>query len=239
MGSVGKEVSGNGLALLPSDTSENVELTRQFTFDTGIDVPLKIVMSTDGEVLKDLYDTLRQMKADYPELMAGLTSLTDYTNNDSFAATNGTALRVNTAYFGNTEGLDTLYASTVASGFHPAGTTWRDIDTHELGHVAVHAIGQKLYSNQADFTKAWNNGTLPARLVHEAYQEIKSAPTSYGFPNGVPSEADLRKSISRYATKNYHETVAEAWADYHANGANGSRAMSRAIYAVMMKYMNS
>lgn len=236
MGSVGKEVSGGGLALLPSDTSQNVELTRQFTFDTGIDVPMKIVMSTDGEVLKDLYDTVRDMKQKYPSLMAGLTSLGDYKDNNSFAATNGTNLLVNTAYFGNTQGLDTLYASTVASGFHPAGTTWKDIDVHELGHVAVRAVGQKLYSDPAELSKNWISGKLPARLVHEAYQEIKSAPNSYGFPYGLPSEAQLRREISRYATKNYHETIAEAWADYHANG-NASKAMSRAIYAVMQKYL--
>ena len=38
MGSVGTEVSGGGVALLPSDTSQNVELTRQFELDTGISV---------------------------------------------------------------------------------------------------------------------------------------------------------------------------------------------------------
>ena len=236
MGSVGKEVSGGGLALMPSDTSQNVELTRQFMFDTGINVPMKIVMSTDGQTLADLYDTVRDMKKRYPTLMAGLTAIGDETDNNSFGSTDGSTLYVNTAYFGNTQGLDTLYASTVSSGFHPAGTTWKDIDTHELGHIAMHAIGKKWYTDPKEFQRRWNNGTLPARLVHEAYDEIKSAPNSYGFPGKLPSEADLRKAISTYASQNFHETVAEAWTDYHANG-NASKAMSRAIYAVMQRYM--
>ena len=235
MGSVGTEVSGGGLALLPSDTSQNVELTRQFEFDTGLNVDRKLIMSTDGETLKDLYDTVRDMKRQYPEWMSGLQRLTDYTNNDSFAATDGRTLRVNTAYFGNTQGLDTLYASTVSSGFHPAGTTWKDIDVHELGHVAVHSVGQKMYTDPKEFQRRWNNGTLPARIVHEAYQEIQSAPNSYGFRNRIPSEAELRSAISRYATKNFHETIAEAWTDYHAN-KNGSKALSRAIMEVMNRY---
>ena len=235
MGSVGAEVSGGGLALLPTDTSQNVELTRQFTFDTGIQVPLKIVMSTDGQTLKQTYDSIREMRQQYPEWMQGLKNISDYTDNNSFAATNGTTMAINTAYFGNTQGLDTLYQSTVSSGFHPAGTTWKDINVHELGHVAVHAIGQKMYSDPAEFRRRWTNGTLPARIVHEAYQEIKSAPTSYGFRNKIPSERELRAAVSRYATKNFHETIAEAWTDYHANGS-GSKALSRAILAVMNKY---
>ena len=125
MGSVGKEISGNGLALRPVDTSRNVDLTTQFEFETGISVSKKIVMSTDGQTLADLYDTIRDMRKQYPTLMSQLRTIDDETDNNSFAKTNGTTLRVNTAYFGNTQGLDTLYASTVASGFHPAGTTWR------------------------------------------------------------------------------------------------------------------
>ena len=130
---------------------------------------------------------------------------------------------------------DTLYQSTVASGFHPAGTTWRDIDNHELGHVAMHAVGQKMYTDPKEFKRRWNNGTLPARVVHEAYQEILSAPNSYGFRGKVPTEAKLREAVSRYATKNYHETIAEAWTDYHAN-KNASKALSRAIMTVMERY---
>lgn len=237
MGSVGKEVNAtSGVALLPSDTSQNVELTRQFTFDTGINVPLKIVMGTDGETLKDVYDTIREMREKYPDWMKGLTAIADETDNYSFGATDGKTLFINTAYFGNTQGLDTLYQSTVASGFHPAGTTWKDIDVHELGHVAVHAIGQKLFSDPKEFTAAWNSGKLPARLVHEAYEEIKSAPNSYGFPGKLPTESELRAAISKYATKNFHETVAEAWTDYHANGT-GAKALSRAIYTIMQKYL--
>lgn len=235
MGSVGTEVSGGGVALLPSDTSQNVELTRQFELDTGVSVPRKIIMSTDGETLKEVFDTIRDFKNQYPEWMGSLKSIDDYTDNNSFAATNGTVLKVNTAYYGNTQGLDTLYQSTVASGFHPAGTTWRDIDNHELGHVAMHAVGQKMYPDANEFKRRWNNGTLPARLVHEAYQEIQSAPNSYGFRGRVPSESELRGAISRYATKNFHETIAEAWTDYHAN-KNASKALSRAIMAVMDRY---
>ena len=235
MGSVGAEVSGGGLALLPTDTSQNVELTRQFTFDTGITVPLKIVMSTDGETLQATYDSIREMKRQYPDLMQGLKSIGDYTDNTSFAATNGMELKINTAYFGNTQGLDTLYQSTVSSGFHPAGTTWKDINTHELGHVALRGIAPKMYSDPAELKRRWNNGTLPARIVHEAYAEIQSAPTSYGFRNKIPSESELRAAVSRYATKNFHETVAEAWTDYHANKGS-SKALSRAIYAVMNRY---
>lgn len=235
MGSVGKEVSGGGLALRPVDTSRNVDLTTQFEFETGISVSKKVMMSTDGQTLADLYDTIRGMRQQYPTLMSGLRTIADETDNTSFAKTNGTTLRVNTAYFGNTQGLDTLYASTVASGFHPAGTTWRDIDAHELGHVALRGAGAKMYSDPAQMAREWSNGKMPARIVHEAYEEIKSAPNSYGFPGKLPTESALRAAISQYATKNFHETIGEAWADYHANG-NGSRALSRAIVAVLNRY---
>lgn len=235
MGSVGYEVAGGGLALLPTDTSQNAEMTRKFMADTGLDVDSHVIMNTDGDVLKDVYDTIRDMKKRYPTFFSHIDKISDYDDNNSFAATNGTTLRINTAYFGNTQGLDTLYASTVASGYHPAGTTWKDIDVHEMGHMAVRAIGEKLYSDKTQLMRDWKNGKLPARLVHEAYAEIQSAPNSYGFRGKIPTERALRGAICRYALQNYHETVAEAWADYHANG-NASKALSRAIVAIMQKY---
>ena len=44
-------------------------------------------------------------------------------------------ISVNTSYFSDVERLTKLYANDLAHGFHPAGTTYGSIVTHELGHA--------------------------------------------------------------------------------------------------------
>lgn len=230
MGSLGLQM-GNAPALLPSDTSTNVEDARQFTFNTGLDVPLKLIMSTDGPVLQNTLNAIEKFRNQYPDLFNHLSSLGDYTDNSAFAATNGSNLLLNTAYFGNTEGLAALYQGTVDKGVHPAGTTWRDIVVHELGHVATRALIDKKYSTDADRIKDWSNGTTARLIVQNAVKSIQANYTNYGFTK-KPTSAQLRADISKYASSNVNETIAEAWADHNANGSN-AKPLSRVIWAAM------
>lgn len=232
MGAIGSEVSGDGLALLPVDTSKNADATRDFMLATGIDVSGKIIMSTDGPVLQNTYDTIIDQMKQHPDLIS-VQDIKDYDNNNAFAATNGISLAANTAYFGNTQGLATLYQGTVDSGFHPAGTTWKDIVSHELGHIAVRGYIKKQNPNAsaAEISKLWASGSVSGKIVNDAINEIKKNYKAYGFTK-VPTAQQLRKDISRYATKNRDETIAEAWADFHANGGQ-AKVLSRVIYGIL------
>lgn len=239
MGSIGSVgyagFSMDGVIATPDDTSKNAGYTNDFLAKTGVDVSSTIITKVDGDVLKNTYDVMEQQMTLYPEYTSQLKEITDYGNNASFAATHGNDMLTNIAYFGNTKTLDAMYQRTVESGFHPKGTTWKDIVTHEMGHVVVRGLINKAYSTDAARAKAWGGSKFSGDIVRSATKQVQDNYKAYGFKT-KPTQDALRKGISGYATKNYHETIAEAWADYHANG-NNSQPLSRAVYDVIRKMM--
>lgn len=237
IGSAGFYFSGEGVIATPEDTSKNADYTNDFqSKHPNVDVASTIITRVDGTVLKDMYDVMEQQMMLYPEYTSQLTSITDYGNNASFAATHGDDMMTNIAYFGNEKALNAMYEKTVADGFHPKGTTAKDIVTHEMGHVIVKGLIQKKYSGDpVAQAKAWRGSKFSGDIVRQAAKQVQQNYKAYGFDK-KPTQESLRAAVSGYAIKNYHETIAESWADYHANG-NNSQPLSRAIYDVIRKMM--
>jgi hypothetical protein len=80
---------------------------------------------------------------------------------------------------------------------------------HEAGHVLEH----KLNPYGEHYTKMFSE-----EVVKKAQRQCRA-----------DGKDATRKSISVYATKDYHETVAEAITDYYHNGDN-AQPLSKAIY---------
>lgn len=236
MGSLGSVGLGSNVMATPTDTSKNAEYTNQFLAETGVDVSSTIVTKVDGEILKNTYDVMTQQMLLYPEYTSQMKNIQDLANNRAFAATNGSDMRTNIGYFGNINTLEAMYNYDVSNGFHPAGTTWRDIVTHEMGHVVTRGIINKMFDNDADRNAAWHSGEVSRDILRNAVKEVQDNYKAYGFKT-KPTSPQLRSDISKYATHNADESIAEAWADYHANG-NNSKALSRAIYNEMRKRMS-
>ena len=236
MGSLGAVGWGSNVMATPIDTSKNADYTNEFLAKTGLNVDSAIITKTDGEILKNTYDVMAQQMALYPEYTEQLRALQDLANNNAYAATNGMDMKTNIGYHGNVNTIEAMYNYDVANGFHPQGTTWKDIVSHEMGHVVVRGIINKTYATDAERAKAWSNGTVARQIRKAAENEVIKNYKAYGFEK-KPTVGELRRGISKYATHNADETIAEAWSDYHANG-NNSTPLSRAIYSEMRKRMS-
>ncbi len=138
-------------------------------------------------------------------------------------------------YFGKTEaGLDSTYDRTVRNGFHPAGTTVRDIATHESGHILERALIQKAFPGRDPYSRlsqasAWASGTMASKVIHEAVSNLKRTPAGKGKLTN-----DFISDVSRYATKNRSETLAECVADYAANGSK-AKPLSVAVWGILKR----
>jgi uncharacterized protein with gpF-like domain len=85
------------------------------------------------------------------------------------------------------------YEKDVAARFHPAGTDYRSILTHEIGHAITGQIARKLGLTIREFG---------LRLQNEVLQDL-----------GL-SVKDITQGLSEYGRKNSLEFIAEAFAEY-------------------------
>ncbi len=122
--------------------------------------------------------------------------------------------------FMDNKSLERVYANDVKKGFHPRmgnRTAVEAVASHELGHALTAEAGKKLGGLNVEQTAT--------RIVNEARRQT-------GHKGVVP----MAKNISRYATFNNAEAIAEAFADVYCNGKNAQRE-SRTIVSVLNKYM--
>lgn len=134
---------------------------------------------------------------------------------------------LNSDRFNDIERVSRAYESSVLRGYHPKGTTYQDVITHEAGHRIGTAINEKFNSTRIDVDGKQYSGmdafsmyvkSKPQdHLVDLAIKNVKN--TEYGKGK---SATQLRGSISQYALKNKRETIAEAYADYWANKGNAN-----------------
>jgi hypothetical protein len=94
-------------------------------------------------------------------------------------------------------------------GAHEAahGVEWALIQNNP---IYIDADSNTTMSNRV---QAWNSCSEAKKIVRQAIDNVRL--TDYGTNS---TRYDLIKSISRYATSNYSETMAEAFADVCANG---------------------
>lgn len=125
---------------------------------------------------------------------------------------------VNINYF-NSDKLTKAYEDSVKDGFHPSNgskSAMESLIAHEMGHAVNDELGRRMGMSME---------AAADMVVKEA---LKS--TSH---RGV---VKMENAISRYATANNKEGIAEAFADVYCNG-NRAKAESKAIVSVVDKYM--
>lgn len=114
------------------------------------------------------------------------------------------------------------YDNDVKSGFHPSRGGYTALEA-----VAYHEFGHSLVDQAAIKMGIADSMNLATRIVNEARSELKE--------KGV---VIMARKISIYATKNNHETVAEAFADVKCNGDKAS-AVSKKVVEVLNRYAKS
>ena len=70
---------------------------------------------------------------------------------------------------------------------------------------------------------------MASKVISEACRDAKKTAAGKGMKN-----ADLIQSVSRYATTNRSETLAECVADYAANGTN-AKPLSVAVWNILKR----
>ena len=124
--------------------------------------------------------------------------------------------------------------------FNPKNSKARQTTSHEAGHIAEAMILKKKYGDPFEpgidnrtmaqrmqvFT-AWDKSSEATRIIKQAVTNLKRTPEGKGKLTG-----HFINEVSRYATKNRSEALAECVADYMANGSKAAP-LSREVWGIL------
>lgn len=218
-----KDVMLNAKCNIFSNKTEK-QIEKEYSVDKvrmkGID---KKVLSNILNNMDKVYDDFPQLRGQIKEIQSikhpygGLNITPDLEDNKYI-------MQINRNKF-NDERISTKeYSKDLKAGFHPKGTTYKDMGIHELGHSIVYRIIKNKYGNPKAIANDWNKNITAKEIVEKAFKNL-------GISDKLTKDI-LRKQISNYATSDYGETIGEAFADYYANG-NTSKSLSKEIIKVM------
>lgn len=237
MGGRGAASGAKGGAKNGRTAPKNARETQSFS-------ELKSYMQTQGvnlgsglenknlEMLKTASEEILNIRNEFPQAAGAFAELNgEYSKENAYAAASRITGNIMIAdSMNDVTGASRQYALDVLAGFHPTGTKSDHIFTHESGHILEKALIDKKYADDIyGKMSALTGRTEAKRVVKNAVKQIKKAPEGKGAKT-----SDLISQISRYATTNRSETLAEAVADYRANGAK-AKPLSRAIWAELKK----
>lgn len=161
-----------------------------------------------GGFANEIMNTRDAFEREYGSVIKNLNlSLASFNQKDVLGAYGDNTLYMNETYSKN-KNLTSAMQSAARNGFHPNignRTGAEAVAAHELGHRLGEMAAKKAGIDQAE-------------IVKRAGQKIRL------------KQASLGSNISKYATYNYLETIAEASADVFCNGTKAAKA-SRAIMA--------
>lgn len=185
----------------------------------------------DFQSIRAIGECVDRLTQEFPKFSPALKVVDSMTKNTSTiaqAAIYGT-VTVNTKFYTARTTLENEAARGDRSGFHPAGTKADDFIAHELGHVMETAL---IYHNGRKWSE-WNKCTQATRVVGAAARALKKLPEGKHPVTGKPYTIDqMIAQVSRYATHNRSETLAECVADYYRNGVN-AKPLSREVWKIL------
>ena len=137
-----------------------------------------------------IFDRFPQLAGKFPAPNIGMTNANAYAN----CATSTTGqITLNKSKFGNWDSLMKAYASDVAKGFHPEGTTAESLITHEFGHAIDGWLAR------SGLVKT-DTGYASSTMIEKAFDKSGMSTSTVGW------------KVSSYAKKNDRECFAECFA---------------------------
>lgn len=233
MGGRGSSYGGTNSALGTKDVDE---LRKYMRDNYGIAVHSS-ADKVDFNVLRSVAGEIESIIKEFPQIAGpGIHELSGNESrpNAYASATLRGSLQLNPKLLSDADTLNKSYSDDVSSKWHPAGTTSVNIASHEMGHLLESAlifknITEPGYQGTMDRINAWNKNRFATKIVGEAARIVKKTESGKGLKNN-----QLVEQISRYATKNRSEALAEAVADYRANG-NNAQPLSKAIWNILKR----
>lgn len=164
----------------------------------------------DLEAAKAVYTSHEQLFEKYPQLVGKLNSITTAPLSRNTYAQCSVGLghggiSVNEHHYGDASKLASHYASDVAAGFHPVGTDYTAIVTHELGHAIDDYLTNTLRTSGMvnSWKPKWVSADLRPKVMKACGLKV----------------SDTFKQVSGYATKDHFEWFAECFAEYMKSDA--------------------
>lgn len=165
------------------------------------------VLLTDCDLTtaKEIFVAHQQVFTKYPQLVGKLNATsTAQLNKNVYAQCmvglgNG-GITVNRLHFNDSEKLAKSYEKDLKSGFHPKGTDWTAIVTHEFGHAIDDYLTNTLCV--AGMKNSWSPKYVSAALRPKVMKAC-----------GL-KVADSYSEVSGYASKDHFEWFAECFAEY-------------------------
>ena len=149
-------------------------------------------------------------------------------------STQGTELTFNQKYFTSMEDFEKLCKKMSDAHHWPPNTTIQSVVAHEFGHMIEGLLIKKEMAGESKAKQAiaWNG-------CHKSYSVVKGAKEDLeNHGETIPSLYHIQKSISKYATGSFSETLAESFADVVANGKNANP-YSRQIVRIALKRLRA
>ncbi len=119
-------------------------------------------------------------------------------------------IEVNRDFYADIAYVDREYKENVRHRFHPPGTTWESVVTHEIGHAINGYLDEAVYTYNRQ--QILNNGFQNAQTIHLNYVEQWKTDI-YASHNLPASDPFVTRHNSGYATENKAEWFAESFAE--------------------------
>ena len=193
------------------------------------------LQNCDFEYVRAAAQSVEDILTEFPQAAGVLHDIgTQVKGNEYAHATYNGTVNVSPSKFRNGSVLESKYKTDLFQKFPPKGTTAKNIVDHELGHLLERALIRKAViadPNAMPWTGAdmWNKNVQAKAVISEACKAVKKTPGGKGRKND-----EIIQHVSRYATKNRSETLAECVADYRANGDN-ARQLSKEVWAILKR----
>ena len=114
---------------------------------------------------------------------------------------------MNKAYF-NSDSMDAVMDEQARIGYHPSRGNKSGIEA-----VMAHEAGHKLnYALEGRAGEKGNASIIAKSIVEDSAKQL-----------GYKNSANMARKISKYATENYKEAIAEAFSDVYCNGKNAKK----------------
>ena len=224
---------GGGIKHLGSMDAQNLgDLSRYMRDNFGVRMD-RSVSRVDFEVTREMSSGIEAMLGEFPGITgSGLRITGRVPGGTAYAGTtvNGEIL-LHPGVLTSPEAVKRAYERDLRTGYHPEGTGTVNIVIHEMGHqIEAELIRRRIPGNSAEAktrrSDAWRNGTVAHEIVSKALD--RAAP---GWHQDPQKAADQIGRISRYATSDPSETVAEAISDYYSNRRN-AKPLSKEIWRI-------
>lgn len=171
---------------------------------------------------------IEQVMKEFPQSQSVLNKI-GVGNSGVMCASLDGSINFNPSYYAKGKSLSSMIMGET-TGFHPKNTGVVETGSHEMGHILELALIKKQgYEYKFQETIAWNECKKAKEIISEACKSAKKTAEGKGLRN-----AQLKAAVSGYAQKDDSECLAEAVADYVANGENAS-ILSKEVWKILKK----